>query len=266
MVLFGFKSLNGLGAVSGSLDQPMVTGCFMGATFPFLFRRKWHFFIPLVVASLYCLDSAMGVLGFAIVPIYLVSKDLKASQFLAAFGLFAIGIFFLYRLFGDFFQPAARFLTWSKIIEQTPFMFFGRGFGVYSDLGWQNLGVGENMAHPHNEYLSLYLASGCLGLALFLGVVGWLFQWHRRAPLFSASLVSLLATAGGAFPFHIAPTSVILLIGFGALLHHFKESNKCRRLLSLLRLLGFLLLYALGSCSEMIKKWIGRPKYLRIFS
>lgn len=262
--IYYFKDVNGIGDISGALDNGMVTGSLMGIISPFLFRKYWCFFIPVFIYAIFLLGSAMSWLGLCVGIFYFILRNFKLTK-ICKYLLAIIPIFFLIvNYFKDFFQDSGRYEAWKHILTSEKLLLFGHPIGFYTDHGWQKITSVANLRHPHNEFILGYYTFGIIGVLFIFILLLWIFQWHKENPYFSASFLSFLAVSNGSFPLHIGSTAIIFIIGIAILLHHALKSEQCKKLLNLLRWLDFQHLSVRGSCLEMIRKWTSKLKYLKI--
>ena len=224
--VFGVQGLSGLGLIEGSLANRMVSAAYLGPLVPFLYRKWWCLFIPMVFLALYYLGSSMGMLSACIGLGYMISKNWKLSHIIASALLGAGGLCIGIRQFPVFFDPSGRYLAWKQIIQLVGFQWTGFGTAVFHDKLWPNITAISGLKHPHNEFILAYLNWGVIGLVFCLVGIIYLLRVHKMTPIFAASLLGILAASMGSFPLHISSSSLIFIIALGSLTHYSKVTKE----------------------------------------
>jgi O-antigen ligase len=205
-LLVGLVGLCFLGILSSDeLDPAFVavrllslTAVVMGGLFMAGVQRKfgrswlgWALCLTVTVVT----GSRMASMAMLMLPILnpVTRRLLLKVVAVAVVGLMGVGIAstsmfqerFFYGGSGDVsdilsgdFDSAGRFDAWPVVLDEAlNYPWLGHGVGsvqVFLPTFW------PEVVHPHNDYLRLFYELGVIGLALFVGIVGWLLWDLRR--------------------------------------------------------------------------------------
>jgi len=233
--------MNGVpsGYYSGLFSNMNMAASFQALGLVVFFRKRWRWFIPVVLAGLVISQTLGGVLPAAIATgIYVWVKHRKSRIWLSvAISIGVIAYIGFVEDIGQIMYGNLRFELWRqsfKIIKVKFWTGWGIGQfkyvfpaiysfaikGEHSNLKWVFL---------HNEYLQLWIDQGLIGLTLAIGFIGSLIVKglkNRHCPITFLALLGLLVgmiNAGGNFLFHTTP--VICLLTYMAVLDKKKEEQ-----------------------------------------
>lgn len=210
----GAKTL-GYFPLIGSLDHWMVSGSFLAITFPTLFRKKWCFFIPYILGVLTFIDSSLtvvSVLGTGVVWLMIKYRKLIIPSIMSG----AIAIYFVKDL--PFFTMGERWNVWVQSFSFNTKPLFGMGFGYFHD-NFRKFYVGnEKFAHPHNEFIDLYVTLGLWGVGVGLYLSFLLWKNRLSETHFFYCIVAFFIASMGGFPLHISSTALVFIVSVAGLL------------------------------------------------
>lgn len=213
--------------IAATLDHPDLFGNYLALCIPtclYLNGIKYKVCLFILIVALLMAKSSLSV-GAAIIGImvFLLLKYRNKTAFyscLSAFSLF--GLFcFLNKNFNKFDTGfTGRISAWQEFIKRDLNPLFGNGLGVAKSY---QVKIGNSYwANPHNDYISIFLSLGVIGILLFFLLVINAFRNFRYNQdntlgfAYLASLITFLILMIGSFPMESAPIALIGLISFWA--------------------------------------------------
>lgn len=202
-----YKSTHGAGYVSGFLNHPNMTGAYLAFCIPF-FIRKNQYFIFVIMAAIFLLNSALPMITAISIVLYYVftqASGVKSWPFLA---VVSFGIFAYFTGLGGLDNE--RFLIWGEYLKQFHKNYFlGHGLGFFGDHFSLAFPDGSNLGrarHEHSEWLALFSTYGFIGIGLVVNV----FKKALRAPspIYASGLFGVLVNCYGNHPFHLTTLAV----------------------------------------------------------
>lgn len=197
-------------AATGSLGNNNFLGAFLAISIPFFFRKKWYYFIPLILLGLYVCHTRTAAIA-AIVGIayfawdYLSIKSREKSEILLNVLIIAVALilvtvyWFLIenrQLIGE--RPG----MWMDGIQKTTSSWKSLVFGFGPNAIWK---VGDQL---HNEYVMTFFNFGLIGLGLMLAYIKGIYRDHRL--LFTAFII-LCVNMIGNHALHTTPTALLAI-------------------------------------------------------
>jgi len=85
----------------------------------------------------------------------------------------------------------------------------------------------KRWVHPHNEYLSLWLEYGLIGMIGLYFLCRRVLKLKYKNPILGGSLLAFLVNAFGNFPLHIPNIAVVVIISYCLMVSDFTEENIC---------------------------------------
>jgi len=212
--------------VVGSLGQQTLSGAYLAASTPALFRKKWNYTLPIILYALYLSGSAMTWIAFCFCSLsYLFLKGHISKRILIwSMPVFLVLSYTLWDHLG-FFDDQRRFMVWSKTMEwmSGPSIIWGKGLGYFFDNFNTFMPLSPKWVYAHNEYIDLYVAFGLIGLFYFSAVMSYIAYIAKHEPIFSSIMVAILINAAGNFPLHVPAISLLFIISFSAVLNYNKQ-------------------------------------------
>jgi len=212
------------GFFSGLLTNMNMAGSLCAIALPAFFRKKWVWFIPIILFGLFLSQTLGGVVPACVVIAWFLCRKfnkhkLRISLFFVLMALFYLLVF---ENIPQILEGNSRFEVWAKsfkVIKVRPIIGWGVGQfryvfpriysfiikGDQASLKWTYL---------HNEYLQYLVEVGSIGLFFALGFIGSLIRkgFKYKSELTFLALLGLTAAlinAGGNFLFH---TSVGVIV------------------------------------------------------
>lgn len=208
-------ALNGFTRVSSQSMLNYISGPLLNNTISaplcsigiLLLNRKSIFLAIPMIAGLYLYSSTMAILMTALGLIYRVCSYKRLKPNLVV--LFVIGVLgLLYWQFQgiEFLSGQERNQVWLDTLKLGSF----KGLGYFHDNFRHLFKHNQVFIQEHNEYLSLWVAFGLPGIAVFLmflsNVIGDSYHDYK------AAFVAMLFLAAGSFPFHISSLALISIM------------------------------------------------------
>lgn len=212
LLLKPFVKVNkeGGGNVTGTLGNRNFFSTFLAISFPFFIRKKWIWFIPVIVAGLIIGKTSSAGIAVIIGMAYFIG-----GWRLAVLILFPLIAYLLIFDYSHIFQNE-RIEMWrdgiKKITSSWNYIIFGTGPGIQWKIDNQ----------LHNEYLMTVWNYGLIGLSFFIGFIVTSYKSNRI--LFSAFLI-LCIDMIGSHALHTTPTALLAIIII-ALMQREKEQHK----------------------------------------
>lgn len=205
----------------GTMSNTNVTGSFLALGMPVFFRKKWCYFIPLIVACLFLTGSMGGILPTVIILslfCFLKFKNIRYPMLLIILFSFIV---YIYRCenVSTFILGNGRVKIWCNIftvfISKHPIIGYGIG-GFRSLYPHYQRGLGANYItlQAHSEYVQCLFEFGIIGLFLVVGFICNILRQikdnEKHMICFYGILVGLI-NCGSHFLFH---TSICCLMIF----------------------------------------------------
>ena len=210
--------------IAGSLDNPMVTAAYLAPIVPLLLFFKAAVAVPLLACLAFCfilLKSSIGIFGvfiaFAYIICHLLFNRLREFLFVAIATPFVVMIIAPHF---SFLSDSTRYGAWADAIKNVGFTVFGNGLGWFFHNGRNVIDPKLLFFHEHNEFLSVYFATGIVGLIAFIVSLYYITRKHAMEPIAAASFFATLAVSYGAFPLHISSSALTFIVACGALLSY----------------------------------------------
>ena len=209
----------------GSLDNSMVTAAYFVPIVPFaLAVGGWFVLIPSIL-SLFLLNSAGGWFGFAAVFGYLalwsINRKTAWLGFVAPI-VVALLVPFI-SVYLPFLDDSTRYGAWASTIHNVGLTVFGKGAGWFFHNGRVAVDPALKFYHEHNEFLSLYVSSGIVGIVLVSYFLKEILKNHLENFAASASLLATLCVSYTAFPLHISSSALTFAVACGALMSYINK-------------------------------------------
>ena len=199
MELLSYAGLNIVNPVPGAIGTLENTGflaAYIAISLPFFFRRRWCWFVPVIVVQLIPLKASTAVIGAVIG----VAVFWNAWWVIAVLSIVALGYVWYDNLFTTGLDN--RFAFWKMCISNVKNPWYGHGVGAQ----W---GV---RAYLHNEYLQVFWEFGLIGLGL---VVGYIATVYRRDRMLFAALCIAIVNCVGNYPMHLPPSGYLIVVIIG---------------------------------------------------
>lgn len=210
---FEYSSTHGKGYIAGILNHPNMSGAHLALCIPFFLKDK-KLFIPVILLSIYALDSVLPmVTALGIVFYYSISHKKGARVWPFAL-VFIMGITLYFT--GVYGLDNERFLIWSEYLSRFQINpFFGNGLGFFGDYFHLEFPKALNLSkarQEHSEWLASFSTFGFFGIAL-IGTV--LTRVLRGAgPLWASGLFGVFVNCYGNHLFHLSTLSVLGIFYF----------------------------------------------------
>lgn len=210
---------------TGFLSNPNMAASTLALCLPMFFRKKWCWCIPLLVIAVLVCKSLGGIIPMAvcfIIWVYFCQRKYFIPVMLGTVGALLFFIFKFDRV-DQLLNGSGRFPVWNvvitKFIKLKPIIGYGFGSGATF---WKEIQrhIGGNVMylHPHNEFLSVAVESGLVGLAIVVGflsdVIKKSIELARKDYLFFLITLGLLMgilNSGVNFLFHTNPGIIFLV-------------------------------------------------------
>ena len=215
---------------AGTLGSPSYVSPYLMLGIPFaLYRKKWLFAIPMVLAII-ASNSQMAigssVLMLAVLACFIFKKYSRAIiiSIIGVACILSVGKIVHEPHIDKLVEDSTRFENWKKIAisTKTPYMskrsypYTGRGPGAFK---WTyRMSSGSNFAQAHNEYLEVLYDTGIIGLFLFGMSLFYIFKntiLNKRKKYLMSAFIGICVCSGGIFAWHLGATmySTVLIAG-----------------------------------------------------
>ncbi len=211
--------------VAATMDHPNLFGNYISLCVPFclyLVGIRYKLCLVALLIALIMAKSSISIVAALIgIAIFVLLKYRnKISFYSISLGLLILIVFSIltpsFNKFGNGFT--GRIIAWHEFIKRDVNPLFGNGFGISKSYGVQ---FGNNYwSTPHNDYISIWLSLGFVGLLLyFLLVINSLrnFNYNQGNTLgfaYLSSLITFFILMIGSFPMESAPIALIGLVSF----------------------------------------------------
>jgi hypothetical protein len=190
-----------LAVPTGFLSNPNMASSLLALCFPAFLRRKWCWFIPLIFVGLGLSKSLGGIIPVLIVSLawVFIYRRTWFWPVIACVAAGLVGYIWRFDKVSQILDGSGRFPVWkvvvTKFIKLKPFM--GYGFGRGATL-WKEIflatGIEAKFLHPHNEYLSVAVETGLVGLAFIIGFIVDVFK--KSVKLAKRNYIFVIVTLG----------------------------------------------------------------------
>lgn len=221
--VLGFHPLwqNAGGTVTGFMENQNSLSASLALYFPAFLRRRWKWFIPIMVFGLFAAKSSGGLIAVALGLCFYFSVTVKLKRHLYIAGLIVTCTVLLFVIFFDQYQSMdIRLEVWSKAWTLfTEHWMFGCGLGrwktefiavvLYRDFP-------QGFVRLHSTILQTMLEMG-IGFVIIL--TGYLINIGRRSwgnlaqlviPL--TALIIILVNGSVNFLIRIAPNAALVIV------------------------------------------------------
>lgn len=214
--------------IAALMDHPDLFGNYMALCLPFcLYLKdiKYKLCLAVLFVALIMAQSSLSIIAAVVgMAVFLLFKYRNKTAFLSVCG--SLLLFVCFCMANPKFNKLTNGFTgrigaWQEFIHKCVNPLFGNGFGVPKSYGVK-LG-NQYWTTPHNDYLTIWLCLGFLGVLLFglLAIHAFRnFNYNQANTLGSAYMASLLAffiLMFGSFPMESAPLALIGLVSFWAM-------------------------------------------------
>jgi hypothetical protein len=203
-------------AVTGSLGHPTLSGAYVAALLPFVYKQQ-KYLTPLPVIALYLTASSMSIVSAYVGVLYFLTAKLKYRAYIWVSHIIACaGLLYYGNSHGGFFNDSARLVNWRELISRYWYKspWFGNGPGYIETLMFRLHRNAEIFRPEHNEILTVFFQYGFVGLAVLAFYAKFqVVQFKKENDVyFKAALLALLFNCLGSFPLHIASLNFIFII------------------------------------------------------
>lgn len=210
--------------INGPFNQPTITGAFIAITAPFMFHKKWVYFLVIPLFAIFILKSVMTWAAIlAAGYIYYLTKSDQKKEVLSIGGWLGLILGIIIYLFHEqnFFDDQSRFKVWGAVLKwlHGKSILFGEGLGYFSDNFDKYLTLNPPWQHAHNEYLELYVSHGLLGLLMLCFLFYPIFASKRKDPVLYASFAALAVNSFGNLGMHISSIALVGIIVYGLIIN-----------------------------------------------
>lgn len=222
MVEIKTGSTNFIQPVIGSLGHWMVSGTFLLLSTPFLF--SFHpilLLIPIITSVV--LPSAIFPVGLALflVVFCYIKLPIKYKKVVNILACLSPLILLMRIELPEILYPGERFKLWRVSIINLKFNWvWGSGLGYFKDFFHPIFGnkFFESHAHPHNEFIKIFISFGIIGLGVTLNLYRILLRGFKLDPIAGASLLVSIVPMMVGFPLHTASTWLVMAISIASML------------------------------------------------
>ena len=224
----------------GMLTHYNMASAMLVLSLPAFFRRRWRWFIPLILWGLWISQSAGGVIPAIVISVlfsfFYFKKHRRKIVLLSIMSILAfIVAYSQVRQLRLILDASGRYQMWGKMVKHLalnkPFIGIGIGqfkevFPLFCAFIDNNLTPKHPFSHAHNEYIQLWIEYGAIGFALIMGFIVSLFRKIPRtyiSLLAALGIIAGLLNSGVNFLFHT--TGVFLLLLWVVILQKEKEMN-----------------------------------------
>ena len=188
---------------TGFMDMVNTSSGLLAICLPVFFRKQWRWGIPFIFAGLWISRSLGGLLPAVLVmAIYFIVRERRWRWFIVVtLGLFLAFFFMKFEHWNTILTGNKRFEIWDagmKIytrrwlcgwgIRQSPFLWM---------ISAKMLDVPARWSHYHNEYISLAIELGFVGIAIVTGFFASLFLKIQKYLKDEGTLIVTLAVLVG---------------------------------------------------------------------
>lgn len=192
----GLNIINPIPDVIGTLENSGFYASYIAISLPLFFRKRWCWFIPVIVVHLiFCKSSSATIAALIGVIFYL---NIWLVWILCGVGVIAYG------WYDNLFTTGLdnRFAFWKACISAVKHPWYGHGVGAQ----W---GI---RVYLHNEYLQVFWEFGGIALGLVLGYIVTVYRGNRM--LFSSLCIAIVNCIGN-YPMHLPPSAFLIIIIIG---------------------------------------------------
>ena len=191
------------------LEHPNYLAAFFALALPFFFEGRWIwglvFVVPCLVLQKTTTALVAGSVGFLV---WLCIDRWVEKEYVAIFGMIAVGIFLMYQIGVDsYLNNINRLEAWWRMAQE--FTIWGHGFGtsiLYPD-------VRQIQSEVVLWVFETGLPGALLMLYVFYGMARKIKELPREKALYGAVTATFLVLMVGTIPCHIPALALIGLIG-----------------------------------------------------
>ena len=200
----------------GSLGNPNFVAAYMAICAPFFLRGKWRWaLIPLLAAILACRTSTAVLALVCGMAVFFYDRKHIRLYFLAVVAMLSGAALFLAMDWVSVFN-SQRWYFWmigtEFIIRNWTAFLFGNGLGAKTGLDFP----------LHNDWMQLWFHVGAVGV--FLAAWWMVAMLRTRDRILKAAVLIAGINAIGNYPFHLAPSAVLIFSIFGLIERDRKSS------------------------------------------
>jgi len=204
------------------LGNPNILASYLSIGVFSLFRKRWAYFIPLVLVGLILTKSSLGVAVFVISFVLMMTWP----EVREVWGLVLAGIILAYFTFitiDPLSMSSGRFDLINSILSRFPFekslLGVGPGWLAIQDIRIEKVVISQ----AHNELLESFLIFGILGPVIYLWIVKKALRANRSP--FTWILLASFINSLGHFNLHISVTVFIFITALVACLALGSDKN-----------------------------------------
>lgn len=228
MILNGHKYIPHNGFIlTGSLNQPTVSGAWLSVAGCSFFRRKYYWAIPLCLVSLLLLDGSTSIASYFVCgALFLLFKKFIRNRSLV---LLIPALLSLVAILGStvgipFLDDNGRFYVWTNGVKLNYGLevLWGSGIDYFSDHFNRIYPHGFHVfRNAHNEFIECYVAFGAAGLLGFGYILVKYFKLTNDK-VWTIIGVGVLINACTLHVFHIAPIALLGILALSNGLNRYK--------------------------------------------
>jgi O-antigen ligase len=230
--LFIFRPPININSIGGFVGDTNTASALLGMCLPAFFRKKWHWFIPLILIGFLIIHSFGGIVaGTVALIVFLIFKFGKRSLY----GIIPVGLLFISyfirfeNLQNIFISGSNRFEVWrfyiQHLIPKRWIIGWGLGQGefLWSIIEKETSFKNVMYWHSHNEIITMTAELGLIGLVI---ICGYFFTTLKnlKDPVIICGLIACLTASLSIFTFHSAIG--LILIVYMAIAHYQLLTNK----------------------------------------
>jgi len=230
--LFIFRPPINIDSIGGFVGDTNTASALLGMCLPAFFRKKWHWFIPLILIGFFIIHAFGGIVaGTVALIVFLIFKFGKRSLYgIIPTGLLFIAYFIRFEnLQNIFISGSNRFEVWrfyiQHLIPKRWIIGWGLGQGEFlwpiieKETSFKNV----MYWHSHNEIITMTAELGLIGLVIICGYFFTTFK-KLKDPVIICGLIACLTASLSIFTFHSAIG--LILIVYMAIAHYQLLTNK----------------------------------------
>ena len=220
--------------ITGFFGNTGDASIFLALVFPAFFRKKWRWFIPLILIGLLLTRALSGIFASFIAILYFIVFAVKKYRYKLAI-LFSLFCVWIYQFIGTtkaLFSFSGRLPVWKEIwqymITQRPIIGCGLGQfqvdfpaiqkAINSPMLYESAPRGHRWywSLAHNEYIQLWAELGTIGMVILAGYIVYTLNNGRKArshtqKILFAGILSGMAVSVVNFPMHLTIGLLILV-------------------------------------------------------
>ena len=209
------------GAIIGIMENQNSASAFFALCFPAFLRKKWKYFIPIVIFGLFATKSSGGMIAVLLGLCFYACVVLKDKRYLYPVGLGIILTGALFVIFFDQYQSCnIRIEIWGRALElyqQT--WLFGCGLGRWKVELTPLIFAGEFPHYSTKLHSSIFQSIVEMGIGFVVILIGYLVNigrrsWRNLVPLVLplTALIIILTNGSVNFLIRIAPNAALVIV------------------------------------------------------